>query len=353
MKTISVNCSKQYNVHIGKKALDLLPTLLGTFSIGKNIFLITDDIVEKRYANKLIDLIPDSYRTVKYVLPNGESSKNSDNLLSILNTLANNSFKRNDTIIALGGGVVGDISGLSASLYMRGINLIQIPTTLLAMVDASIGGKTAIDLQKGKNLVGTFYQPLTVICDTEIIEELPEDIFKEGMAEVIKYNIIDRCQIIRYIEEGTFMDHLEEIIESCISIKAKVVSQDEYESKGLRKVLNAEHTFAHSLENMSNYHISHGKAVGTGLVYESQLAKYLGLCDEATCKRIKEALIKYDLLIDFDYLLTDLVDHMKLDKKNDSNLISFILPTELGACKEVKLSLEETKEAFLKIGVIK
>ena len=353
MKTIRVSCSKPYDVRIGNDLIDHVAEYLQGFNIGNNILLISDDNVAPLYGDLLTKQLKQYYRVCRCNIPHGEASKNIDNLYKILNYLSENGFHRNDTIVALGGGVVTDLSGLCAALYMRGCNLVMVPTTLLGMVDASIGGKTAIDLPTGKNLVGSFYQPLTVICDADIIRDLPGDIFQEGMAEVIKCNVIEKCPIIQYINEDCFMEHLEEVIEYCISIKAKIVSKDEYETTGLRKLLNAGHTFAHALENISGYQISHGTAVGTGLVYEAALSNHLGLCDEDTLRQIANAVKKYELLIGFGYEMSDIVDHMKLDKKNEDGSISFILPKKLGKCIEKKLSFDEVKEAYAKIGVIK
>lgn len=352
MKTIKVNCSKTYDIFLGKNILNQVPHILKNLDLGSNILLVTDDNVEPLYAQKVIGHLEKDYHIVKYVLPHGEGSKNSGNLFSILNCLADHHFHRNDTVLSLGGGVVGDISGLCASLYMRGINFIQIPTTLLAMVDASIGGKTAIDISQGKNLIGSFYQPCAVICDTSIIRDLPEEIFQEGMAEVIKYNVIENVPIIKYINEGRFDEHLEEVIESCISIKARIVSEDEYEKTDTRKKLNAGHTFAHSLENLSNYKISHGLAVGTGLVYEAALAKELGMCKQSTYEQIMKAVRAYDLLMEIPYSAEELTAHMKSDKKNMDSRISFVLPEELGKCANIRLTEEEVKQIYAKIGVI-
>lgn len=351
MRTFEVNCSKQYNVYFEKGLIQGIKGFLSNSFKGHNILIIADDNVDPLYSDIVLNQLADNYTVKKLVLKHGEETKNIDNLYHILTYLAQNRFKRNDLIIALGGGVIGDISGLSASLYMRGIDFLQIPTTLLAMVDASIGGKTAIDLPEGKNLVGSFYQPLMVICDPDIIRKLPEPIFNEGMAEVIKYNVIDKNRIIEYVNNDLLEDKLEEVIEKCIEIKTEIVSKDEFEKTGLRRLLNAGHTFAHALENISNYSISHGRAVGTGLVYEAALANYLGYCEESTLSQIAQAVCRFDLLLKFDYDFDDLVDYMKADKKNDSGLISFILPERLGKCREIKMELSELKQAFKQIGV--
>ena len=351
MRTFEVNCSKQYKVYYEKGLINRIKELLLNTFNGHNILIITDDNVDPLYSDIIYNQLINKYNVNKFVLKHGEEAKNIDNLYQILTYLAQNQLKRNDLIIALGGGVIGDISGLSASLYMRGIEFVQIPTTLLAMVDASIGGKTAIDLPEGKNLVGSFYQPLIVICDPDIIRDLPEQIFNEGMAEVIKYNVINKNRIIEYVNNDQLFDKLDEVIEKCIEIKTDIVSKDEFEKTGLRKLLNAGHTFAHALENISNYSVSHGKAVGTGLVYEAALSNHLGYCDLDTVNQITKAVRKFDLLFEFDYSFDNIVDHMKMDKKNESNLISFILPEKIGKCREVKIRSSELKETYKKIGV--
>ena len=350
MKTINVNCSKKFNIYINNGLLSDIHSFISELKIGNNILIISDDIVSAKYGKIVSDQLSTDYYVKSFVFENGEKAKNIDNLHSILSFLAENRFKRNDTIIALGGGVVGDIAGLAASLYMRGINLIQIPTTLLAMVDASIGGKTAIDRPEGKNLIGSFHQPIAIFCDTDIIKDLPIEIFNEGMGEVIKYGIISDNPILSYINNNTFDEHLNEIIEYCIKSKIDVVEKDENETKGIRKVLNAGHTFAHSLEKASNYNIPHGIAVATGLVYEAKIANCLKICDNNTVDQILTAVDKYDLLIDFPYEYNDLISYMALDKKNNDNDISFILPTRIGNCLETKISKNELTDIFNHIG---
>lgn len=237
--------------------------------------------LKKLYLDELASsLSVYGFEATVYVFTNGERSKNMHVLSEILEFLASDNYRRNDTIIALGGGVVGDIAGMAAALYMRGISVIQIPTTLLAAVDSSVGGKTAIDLKGGKNLAGVFWQPSMVICDVDIIEKLPDGLFAEGMAEVIKCDIIKNLSIIDYIEAGTIKSHLDGMIYDCISLKKDIVEQDEFDIKGMRNILNVGHTVAHAIEKLSGYTISHGKAVGTGMIIEAQLANYLGISEQ-------------------------------------------------------------------------
>ena len=342
MKTVHLNVSKPYDVLLQNGLIDQTSKLIKPFCKNHNVAIITDDIVNKLYGESLLmQLKKSGYAVIKYAFPNGEQSKNIITLSNILEFLAENNFKRNDYLIALGGGVPGDITGLASAIYMRGINFIQIPTTLLAMVDASVGGKTAIDLKAGKNLAGAFWQPSLVICDTDIIKNLPDDIFKEGMGEVLKYDVIDNLGIFESVLNDKIKDNLDFIIYDCIKSKQQIVEQDEYETKGVRKLLNVGHTFAHGLEKLSNYRISHGFAVATGLVWEAGIAYNLGICSLELFSRIKKVVNKWNLLIDFDYNHRELVEAMKKDKKNDDALISFMLPTKLGNCVEKKLKTEE------------
>ena len=338
MKTIHLNASKSYDILIDNGLFNQVFSLIEPFCKDRSVAIITDDIVDKLYGEQLLkQLKQNEYSVVKYVFLNGEASKNINTLSNILEFLADNNFKRNDYIIALGGGVVGDIAGLASAIYMRGISFIQIPTTLLAMVDASVGGKTAIDLQAGKNLAGVFWQPSLVICDVDIIKKLPDDIFKEGMGEVLKYDVIDNLGIFEKVLNDKVFDDLDSIIYECIKSKQKIVEEDEFETKGTRKLLNVGHTFAHGLEKLSNYEIFHGVAVATGLVWEAGISYKLGMCSKEAFNEIKQVVVKWNLLIDFNYDFKELVEAMKKDKKNDDILISFVLPLEIGKCVEHKI----------------
>ena len=195
----------------------------------------------------------------------------------------------------------GDITGVPAALYMRGIHFIQMPTTLLSMVDASISGKTAVDLQAGKNLIGAFWQPSLVVADTQVVTNLPADIFAEGMAEVIKSDLIANAGIVEMIRQNTIKERIDQMVASCIKMKRDVVEQDEYETKGLRKVLNMGHTVPHAIEKLSNYSISHGVAVATGLVWEAKIACHLELCASGLVDEIRAAVDAYQLYYDVPY----------------------------------------------------
>lgn len=351
MRTIHLNASRPYDVLIGNGLISQIFSLIEPFCKGCKSAIITDDIVDNLYGEQLFkQLQRNGYSVFKYVFLNGETSKNINTLSNILELLADNNFNRNDYIIALGGGVVGDIAGFASAVYMRGISFIQIPTTLLAMVDASIGGKTAIDLKAGKNLAGAFWQPSLVICDIDIIKNLPFDIFKEGMGEVTKYDVIGNLGIFESVLKNKVFDDLESIIYKCIETKQKIVEEDEFETKGKRKLLNVGHTFAHALEKLSNYKIYHGVAVANGLVWEAGMSFVLGMCSKKTFQKIKQTIVKLNLLIYFKYDYKDLVNEMKKDKKNSNALISFMLPIKIGNCVEKKLNDTEIIRILESVG---
>lgn len=352
MRTIEVKTSRKYNVQLGQGLISILPQLVEPFCVGRKIGIITDDTVDVLYANKAAEaLMVCDYSVSKYVIPHGEGSKSIDTLSGILEYFATCHFTRKDIFISVGGGVAGDITGLAAALYMRGIQFIQVPTTLLSMVDASVGGKTAVDLQAGKNLIGAFWQPCMVVADTQIIANLSDDIFAEGMAEVIKSDLIASAGIVKMIQKGTVKEHIDEIVAHCIEMKRGVVEQDEYETKGLRKVLNMGHTVAHAIEKLSGYQVSHGIAVATGLVWEAKIACYLGLCNDALVNEIKEAVDAYQLYYDVPFTVDSMVEAMKSDKKNDDLRIDFVFPITYGKWEERKLEQRELIDIIKTINI--
>ena len=267
MKTITVQTTKPYPVIIGSNILPTLGQQVAQICAGTKAAIISDTNVWPLYGSAVQKSLKEAGLTaVSYVFPAGEKSKNGRNYLNILDFLATNQLTRSDCIIALGGGVVGDISGFAAATYLRGISYIQIPTTLLAAVDSSVGGKTAIDLTAGKNLAGAFCQPKLVLCDTDTLSTLPEDIFRDGCAEVIKYAVLFER---------------ENVIARCIQWKAQVVEKDELDL-GERMKLNLGHTMGHGIEILSNFSLSHGKAVAIGLAMICRGGHLLSFCDKYT-----------------------------------------------------------------------
>lgn len=339
---ITVNGEHSYDILVGDGIFNNLPRLISPFVNNNKVLIVTDDIVDKLYGESLESLLSENgYIVKKFVFSNGESSKSSDTLLNILNFAIENGFNRHDLFLSLGGGVVSDLTGLSSALYMRGVPFVAVPTTLLAATDASVGGKTAVNLKNGKNSMGTFYSPKAVFCDTDIIKNLPAEIFSLGMAEVIKTNLIKDFNLFSLIEENTVKENIEKIIVSCLKIKKEIVEKDEYDTKGIRNVLNMGHTVGHALEILCEYKIPHGLAVGTGLCKEAEIAEKSGLTDNLTVNKIKAATKKYGLLIKIPYSPSDLICAMLSDKKNTDSKITFLLPENNGKIKEIKLSESE------------
>ena len=326
IKKITVNSQKKYQVIIGKGILDDIYDLSKDF-LGEKVAVITDDLVDKLYSDRVISsLESNGVNAFKLVIPNGEKSKNMNTLFEILRFLAQKEFTRKDTIIALGGGVVGDISGFSASVYLRGINYIQVPTTLLAQIDSSVGGKTAIDIPEGKNLVGAFYQPSLVVADINTLSTLDNAVYLDGMGEGVKYALLDK-NIFDIVNDKNF--DLLEFVYACIKYKAYIVEIDEFE-KCERKLLNLGHTIAHGIEILSDFNISHGKAVSMGLKIISQTSFNRGLITE---KQNNEILSMIDSKIgqnDCPFAINDILKIALVDKKRKGNSITLVMIGGIG-----------------------
>lgn len=332
METVEINVSKKYNVNIGKGLMEKSGEFLKAFPKVKKIALITDDIVDGLYS-KIVEksLTNENFGVVKYVIKNGEASKNGKNFIDILNFLAENELTRTDCVFALGGGVVGDLAGFCAATYLRGIGFIQCPTTLLAMVDSSVGGKTAIDLKAGKNLAGAFYQPDAVICDCDAVKTLPEEIFSDGCAEIIKYGAIFDEKLLSHLKEKGKSFDLQKVVKRCVELKCETVTKDEFDL-GLRQLLNFGHTIGHSIEALSNYEISHGKAVATGMAIISKACVKSGLCEKNVSEKLTEIIKKFDLPTESSYPIDDMIKIIKNDKKRKGDSITLVVPECLGKC---------------------
>ena len=343
MRTITIKASKTYDVIIGpgllKEAGNIIRKKLG----GETAAIITDSNVAPLYAKALADsLALENYRIEKYVFPHSECSKNAETFLSILNFLAENKFSRSDIIVALGGGVTGDLAGFAAASYMRGIRFVQIPTTVLAAVDSSVGGKTGINLPAGKNLAGAFYQPGLVLCDTDTFSTLPEDVFRDGCAEMIKHGMIADSELF-HSYKTPIHTQLETAIARNIEIKRDIVCADEFES-GRRKLLNLGHTAGHAIELLSGYKTPHGHAVAAGMALITRAAVRLGLCKEACLTDLLDMLTLYKLPLNTSYKADELARACLSDKKRDGKSLTMVFPLETGNCilKEVPVSeLEE------------
>lgn len=319
---------------------------LRTVTKGDSIMLVCGDIVSALHADRVTAALEAAgYRVTRFVYPHGEQSKTPETYFALLNALAEAGMTRSDTIVALGGGVTGDLAGFAAATYQRGICYVQMPTTLLAAVDSSVGGKTAIDLPAGKNLAGAFYQPAMVLCDLDALATLPEDVFTDGCAEVIKYGVIWDEALFEQLRGG-IQEHLEQIIARCVTIKAEVVNQDEFDN-GLRGILNFGHTVGHAVEKCSAFGVSHGSAVAIGMVIVSKAAALAGICDGSVFDRVLALVSDYGLPTKTTYEPDALLQAMLSDKKRAGAKISLIIPKKIGKVRIEKMGLEDM-DAFLR-----
>lgn len=332
MKTVEVDAAVRYNIVIDKGILPKSGNMIKEVTSAERVAVITDDTVDKLYSDVVMKSLSDAgFETFKFVFPHGEKSKNISTFSSILEFLAESGLTRTDALVALGGGVVGDVAGFAAASYLRGIDFIQIPTTLLACVDSSVGGKTAIDLKAGKNLAGAFYQPKLVIADFETLSTLTDGIFADGMAEVIKYGVVFDKAFFEFLRDNEAKDNLEYVITRCVELKRDIVNADEKE-KGVRALLNFGHTVGHAIEKCSGYKIPHGSAVAVGMVIISRTAYKCSFCDENYTDIIASLNKKYSLPVSTDFSASELSSAAMADKKRAGDKIKLIIPEALGNC---------------------
>lgn len=344
MKTIRVTASNSYDVLVGNGLLQQLGKLMIAVTKAQKCVIVSDSNVFPVYGDAVRDQLEDAKITVcePFIFPAGEESKCGSTYLSLLNHLAKCQITRSDCIIALGGGVVGDLTGFAAATFLRGIDFIQIPTTLLAAVDSSVGGKTAIDLEAGKNLAGAFYQPKLVVCDIDTLNSLPDDIFRDGCAEVIKYGVLyDKALFAHLLEKGLAFDR-ESVIARCVELKRDVVAQDEFD-RGERMKLNLGHTFGHGVEAKSHYTVSHGQAVATGMAIISRAAAKEGICTQETAGLILDAIHKFGLTTQTVYTAEELYTYTLSDKKRSGGSVNLIIPERIGFCRIAPTPVQQVK----------
>ena len=348
MKTVRVNASKEYDVMIGGGLLPRAGGIVKDTCGGEAAVIVTDDNVDLLYGETLArSLAAAGYRTARFVFPNGERSKNMETYVSLLNFLTENKLARTDAVVALGGGVAGDLAGFAAATYLRGVKFAQIPTTLLAMADSSVGGKTAVNLPAGKNQAGAFYQPDVVICDPETLRTLPEIFFTDGCAEMIKHGIILNAELFELLKEP-FWPNADEIIARNVSIKSDIVAADEKES-GVRRILNFGHTVGHGVEKLNGYAVTHGRAVAIGMAVVSRGAARIGLCGEDCSNEIIDVLTRFGLPHATDIPAKLLAEAALADKKRSGRRIALALPERIGKCVIKDFDTDEL-EGFIKLG---
>ncbi len=339
MTEIKVKTKKQYDVKIGSGLLQTVGEEMKALGLDGKVLIVTDDNVAPLYFNTVKDSLQKSgFQALSYIIEHGEESKNAKNFIGLLNFAAENTLSRSDTFLALGGGVVGDLCGFAAACYMRGAGFIQLPTTLLAAVDSSVGGKTAIDLAAGKNLAGAFYQPQLVLCDIDTFKTLPESEFSNGLSEVIKYGMFCDKELLDALSKDKL--EIEKIVARCVEIKARVVANDEFD-KGERAFLNFGHTIAHTVELLSGYKTPHGSAVAIGMAAITKAAVLAGSCTEEALNALLPLLEKYNLPSVCPYGVDEVYNAALKDKKNAHVKITLVIPTAKGESKLQKCEYDE------------
>lgn len=347
MKTLKVNVGKGYNILIEKGILSSCGKYIKEISKANKVCLISDSNVSAIYGDTVKNQLEENgYKVYSYVFPAGEGSKTTATVISMVEFMAENELTRGDLVVALGGGVTGDMAGFAASIYLRGIEFVQIPTSLLAQVDSSVGGKTAVDLPQGKNLCGAFHQPSLVLIDPNTLDTLTPHFFSDGMAEAIKTGCIKSASLFDKIEKENGREIIEDIIFECVSIKAGVVERDEKEH-GERALLNFGHTPGHAIEKLHNFTtISHGEAVGIGMVMITKACEENGLAPKGSADRIAKVLTKYDLMISDSHSMEDIINAMNADKKRTSNSIKFTLLHSIGEAYSQNIMNEDIPSFF-------
>lgn len=338
-KAYDIKIAKDLLPNIGEEVKQLLPK-------AQKVVIISDDNVAPLYADILKESLVAVNLDVNVVIfPAGEQSKSIKVFAEILERLAEYKVTRTDVIITLGGGVVGDLGGFVASSYMRGIPFIQVPTSLLAQIDSSVGGKVAVDLQAGKNLVGAFYQPKAVFIDTNLLNTLPDRFFYDGLAEVIKYGCIQDKDLFVKLEscqnKADLMNDIEEIIAICCNIKARIVEKDEFDT-GVRMLLNFGHTLGHAIEQYFSYSkFTHGEGVAIGMYQFTKCTENMGITKKNTVGRLKRVLEKYNLPLIAPVCKEELLDVMAKDKKKAGNQITLVILEEIGVGTLKKINWQQ------------
>lgn len=312
--------------------------IAGAHLPGKNCAILSDDTVNALYGDALESSLRSAgFSVARTAFPHGEASKNISTYAGFLNFLAEHHLTRRDAVFALGGGVVGDLAGFAAATFLRGVHLVQVPTSLLACVDSSVGGKTAIDLPAGKNLCGAFYQPDLVLIDPDALSTLPDDIFTDGMAEVVKYAAIRDISILELC--GRARENADAIIRRCVEIKRDVVAQDEHDL-GLRQILNFGHTYGHAIEAISGFSISHGQGVAIGMAIMARACAGRGFCTREEAQELIDAIRAQGLPTSTRYAPEELFHAVLSDKKRVPDGLNLVLLTGRGQCEYRKFNLD-------------
>lgn len=334
MRIVDIPTAAPYRAEIGSGALSLLGVRVRELCPkAERVVLVSDDTVFPLYGERALELLrQEGLEAEAYVVPAGEASKNTDRLVALLNFLTERRLARSDALTALGGGMIGDLTGFAAAVYMRGIAYFQLPTTLLAAIDSSVGGKTAVDLSAGKNLMGAFWQPRAVLCDTDLLETLPVSVFDDGCAETVKTALLfDPALFGLLAGNGRDFDR-EAVIARCVGHKRDIVLRDEFD-KGQRGLLNLGHTLGHAVEACSGYALSHGRSVAIGLSVVCRAAARAGYCDPWLPKEVMRVLRLFELPVGTPQPIETLMPVMLSDKKRAGSLVTVVVPRRVGRCE--------------------
>jgi len=337
IKTVHIGMGKGYDVFIGSGLLRACGSLIGECLGPCLAAVITDSTVKELFLNAVTESLENAgFAVSTFAFPAGEKSKTLSTFADILEFLAGSRLTRGDCVIALGGGVVGDMAGFAAGCYLRGIRYVQMPTTFLSAVDSSVGGKTAVNLSAGKNLAGLFVRPEAVICDVDCLKLLPENVFADGAAEAIKTGVLSGEELFSILENGNVRASLPDIIEKCITFKGSIVEADEFES-GCRRLLNLGHTVGHAVEKCSGFAVPHGHAVAEGIAVIARSADRLGYNQTPCAPRIERVLRRNGLPVTSTFSAEELAEAALSDKKRSGDGIVLVLPRRIGeAClKEI------------------
>lgn len=351
MNTITVDLTTDlYQIYVGHNLLKQAGKLIRSSTSGSKILIVTHPNLQKLYGAELLDSLETAgYSVTTALIPSGEHSKSFDSYQKLINTLAKNRFTREDIVVAFGGGVISDLAGFVAATYMRGCALIHIPSSLLAMIDSSIGGKTALDLPFGKNLVGAFYNPKAVIVDLELLNSIPAPLLQDSCGELIKYgvlsgnNLFNKISLARNPIQVIDVPHRQELIQACVEIKKSIVEAD-FKEAGSRKLLNLGHTLGHAIETLSNFELGHGSCVAAGTSMLAKACSKLGLCSCKDAEKIAQLTQSYNLPTSTSFTVEELYSAALHDKKSRTDSIDVALIYGIGDVRIERKSFAELKQ---------
>ena len=345
MRCVEVRAGRPYEVFIGRGLMDAAGGMIVEALGGTRMAaILTDDTVDALYGARVEQALSESgLRTCRFAMPHGEAHKTLATWETMLAFLSEQGMTRADAVVALGGGVPGDVAGFAAASYQRGVDLVQIPTTLLAMIDSSVGGKTGVDLGGLKNQVGAFHQPRLVLIDPDALSTLPAATLSDGAAEAVKYGVLGDTELFERLSRGGWTEDAEWVIERCVFHKAALVAADELD-RGSRQLLNLGHTLGHAIEKCSGFRFSHGQAVAVGMIYAARIARSMGLCGPEVEADISAALAAGGLPLSAPYGAAELAAAAMADKKRAGGEITLVLPREIGRCELRRVPAAELEE---------